>query len=134
MEIRYANKAELNIISQYDKHISKEELLKSLLDGRVIVLIDGNNLAGWIRYNLFWDNTPFLNMIFLQEAYRRKGLGQRLMNFWEKEMKAKDYNLLMTSTLSSENAQHFYRKLNYVDSGSLLLENETLEIIFTKKI
>lgn len=40
----------------------------------------------------------------------------------------------MTSTLSNENAQHFYRKLLYRDSGSLLLENEPLEIIFTKKL
>lgn len=40
----------------------------------------------------------------------------------------------MTFTLSNENAQHFYKKLGYIDSGSLLLENEALEIIFTKKI
>lgn len=49
-------------------------------------------------------------------------------------MKNKGYNLLMTSTLSNEQAQHIYRKLGYKDSGSLLLENEPLEIIFTKNI
>jgi len=40
----------------------------------------------------------------------------------------------MASYLSDETAQHFYRKLGYRDSGSLILENEALEIIFTKKI
>ena len=59
---------------------------------------------------------------------------QKLIDFWEREMKAKGYNLLMTSTLSNEQAQHFYRKLNYIDCGSLLLKNEALEIIFTKEI
>jgi ribosomal protein S18 acetylase RimI-like enzyme len=49
-------------------------------------------------------------------------------------MKKKGYEIVMTSTLSNEQAQHFYRKLGYKDSGSLLLENEPLEIIFTKII
>lgn len=40
----------------------------------------------------------------------------------------------MTSSLSNEEAQHFYRKLNYVDSGALLLPEEPLEIIFVKKL
>lgn len=40
----------------------------------------------------------------------------------------------MTSTQSDETAQHFYRKLGYVESGSLLFENEPLEIIFRKSL
>ncbi|MCS4464928.1 hypothetical protein JTT01_16190 [Clostridium botulinum] len=49
-------------------------------------------------------------------------------------MKSKGYELVMTSTLSNEQAQHFYRKLGYKDVGSLLLDDEPLEIIFTKSI
>lgn len=54
--------------------------------------------------------------------------------YWEKQMKTKGYDLVMTSSLSNEVAQHFYRKLNYVDSGALLFPEEPLEIIFMKKI
>ena len=54
--------------------------------------------------------------------------------YWEKQMKMKGYDLVMTSSLSNEAAQHFYRKLNYVDSGALLFPEEPLEIIFMKKI
>ena len=134
MEIKYANELELDRISRYDKYISKEELLKSILDNRVMIINANEKLCGWARYNLFWDNTPFLNMIVILDEYRNKGLGHKLMNFWEKEMKGKGHNLLMTSTLSNEQAQHFYRKLGYIDSGSVLLKNEALEIIFTKEI
>ena len=45
-----------------------------------------------------------------------------------------NYHLVMTSTISNENAQNFYRKLKYIDAGSLLLPNEPLEIIFIKNI
>jgi len=44
-------------------------------------------------------------------------------------------DLVLTSTLSNEQAQHFYRKLGYKDCGCLLLESEpSLEIILCKKL
>ena len=78
---------------------------------------------GWLRYNLFWDNTPFMNMLFLLDNYRGKGYGKQLVNTWKCNMKAIGYDIVRTSTLSNEQAQHFYRKLGYKDAGSLLLEN-----------
>lgn len=75
-----------------------------------------------------------MNMLYINANYRNKGIGKELVLFWENEMKKKGYKFLMTSTLSNEEAQHFYRKLGYKDSGSLLLPNEPLEIIFIKKL
>jgi ribosomal protein S18 acetylase RimI-like enzyme len=49
-------------------------------------------------------------------------------------MKQQGCALLMTSTLATEDAQHFYRKLGFKDAGCLLLDNEPLEIILTKSI
>lgn len=43
-----------------------------------------------------------------------------MVAYWEKQMKTKGYDLVMTSSLSNEAAQHFYHKLNYMDSGALL--------------
>lgn len=40
----------------------------------------------------------------------------------------------MTSTLSNEEAQLFYRKIGYKDIGSLIYELEPLEIILLKKL
>jgi ribosomal protein S18 acetylase RimI-like enzyme len=49
-------------------------------------------------------------------------------------MRQRGFTLVMTSTLSNERAQHFYRRLGYIDAGCLLLENEPLEIIMAKKL
>lgn len=49
-------------------------------------------------------------------------------------MKTKGYDLVTTSSLSNEAAQHFYRKLNYMDSSAILLPEEPLKIIFVKKL
>ena len=132
--IRYANENDIEIISKYDKHISKEELKNIIELQRVIVMFEDSNFIGWLRYNLFWDNTPFMNMLYLLDNERGKGKGSKLVAFWENEMKNKKYDFVLTSTQSNEEAQFFYRKLGYIDSGSLLLPNEPLEIILYKKI
>lgn len=132
--IRYANENDIEIISKYDKHICKEELANIIKLKRVIVMYEDDKFVGWLRYNLFWDNTPFMNMLYLLDNERGKGNGSRLVIFWENEMKQKNYEFVLTSTQSNEEAQFFYRKIGYVDSGALLLPNEPLEIILYKKL
>lgn len=134
MKIRCAGKSDLETLSTYDKHIRETELESVISLGRVIVAENSGTIVGWLRWNLFWDNTPFMNMLFLIEEYRKNGYGKAIVSYWEKMMRKEGYKLVMTSSLSNETAQHFYRKLNYVDSGALLLQGESLEIIFTKKI
>ncbi len=132
--IRYANLDDLNTIKVYDSHISEEELINAINLKRVLVMFENNKFLGWLRYNLFWDNIPFMNMLYFLEDERNKGNGSKMISFWEKEMKDKGYKFVMTSTLSNEQAQFFYRKHDYIDIGSLILPQEPLEIIFYKNI
>lgn len=132
--IRYGTLSDLDLLAEHDRHIAREELEALLLRKRVLVMFQRNQLAGWLRYNLFWDNTPFMNMLYILEGFRRQGLGGLLTDFWEAEMKAKGYAMVMTSSLSNEQGQLFYRKHGYIDCGSLLLPDEPLEIIFRKEI
>lgn len=134
MQIRVAQQKDVDFLLKYDKHVDKNELYSLVALGRILIAEDNYNSIGWLRWNLFWDNTPFVNMLFLLEEYRNIGHGKEIMVYWEKLMKESGYGLVMTSTLSNEQAQHFYRKLNYLDSGSLLLKGEPMEIIFTKEI
>jgi len=135
MKIEYGSESDFQFILDNDRHISKELIKNKLREKEIIIAKNQENqIIGWLRYGYFWDNIPFMNMIYLSEFYRNRGIGKELVMFWEREMKKKGYNMVMTSTLSNEKAQHFYRKLGYKDSGCLLLENETLEIIFTKRI
>lgn len=49
-------------------------------------------------------------------------------------MAGEGHTLAMTSTLSNEGAQHFYRKMGYTDIGGFLIHNEPLEILLIKTI
>ena len=132
--IRFAEVGDFEVISRYDRHISNEELRDSIEKNRVIVMVQNDGFIGWLRYNLFWDNTPFLNMLFILEEYRGRGCGSTLLEFWEREMTEKNYGMVMTSTLSNERGQFFYRKNGYSDCGALLLPGEAAEIFFMKKL
>ena len=59
MNIRFACEKDLCLIKEYDQHISREELQSIINQNRVIILEHDNEFIGWLRYNLFWDNTPF---------------------------------------------------------------------------
>lgn len=133
MYIVAATSRDYHFIEKRDHHLRKE-LIQRKIDAQEIYIMRnkaGDNI-GWLRYGYFWDNIPFMNMLWLDEPYRGKGFGAEVVTFWEAQMKQQGFKLVMTSTLSNEQAQHFYRKLGYKDAGGLLLENEPLEILLTK--
>ena len=77
--------------------------------------------VGLLRYNLFWDNTPFCTLLFIDWQEQHKGYGKQLLKHWEEDMKAQGYGMVLTSTQVDETAQHFYRKNGYKDCGSLVM-------------
>ncbi len=132
--IDYADISDLEALSVLDKHISCEELKRSVESRRVIFSKSGEKITGWLRYGMFWDNTPFMNMLYVREEFRGLGIGTALCDLWESGMRNAGYDLVLTSTLSNEQAQFFYRKRGYKDCGSLILPHEPLEIILMKDI
>ena len=135
MNIGYAQTDDLDLLAEFDSHVSREELADIISRQRVIVMEnDEGVMTGWLRYGLFWDNTPFMNLLYVKEEERGKGYGRQLVDFWEREMAAKGYSRLITSTQSDEQAQHFYRKLGYADCGEFILPGESPEIIMIKEI
>lgn len=73
-----------------------------------------------------------MNMLFILEKYRNKGFGKQLVLNWESKRKEEGANIVLTNTLSNEQAQNFYRKLGYLDIGGFIMPNEALEIILVK--
>lgn len=132
--IRYADKSDIEILKKLDKHICENELKNCIALNRVLLTLDNGKLIGWLRFGLFWDQIPFMNMLYFLEEYRGKGFGKQLVEYWENEMLKKGHKRVLASTLSNEQGQFFYRKLGYSDCGALLLQDEPLEIVFMKNL
>jgi len=134
MIFRPALLSDLALLSENDRHISANELENLIRLGRVSIAESDGNLIGWLRWNLFWDNTPFLNMLYLTEDFRGQGYGREMMQQWESARRLEGYDTVMTSTASDEYAQHFYQKLGYTSIGGFLPFGDPYELIFAKKI
>ena len=132
--IRYADIQDFTVLKEHDRHISESELKNVIRAKRVLVMYQENNFVGWLRFGLFWDSIPFMNMLYILDGYRGKGSGTELVSFWEKEMAEEGYGQVLTSTQSNEQAQFFYRKIGYTECGALLLPKEPLEMFFIKTL
>jgi GNAT superfamily N-acetyltransferase len=134
IKIRTANKNDIAVITEYDTHISADTLSRKITSGEIYVAYAGGTFVGWLRYNLFWDNTPFINMLFVLDGYRGVGIGRCLTLFWEEKMLSKGYRTIMTSTQQNETAQHFYTHLGYIATGGFVQSSGEYEIVFSKEI
>ena len=132
--IEYANQDDLPFLERNDSHLPVRALRDKVARREVLIARQDVLPVGWLRFGLFWDSIPFMNMLFLQESSRGQGIGRLLVLFWEEEMKQCGHRLVLTSTQADEDAQHFYRKLGYKDIGGFVLPNEPLEIILLKSL
>lgn len=121
-KIRYVQAGDKEFWYSLDRHLPEREFENKIRDKQGYILLMDDKAIGLLRYNLFWDNTPFCTMLLVDEKYQGKGCGKRLMEYWETDMKAQGYGMLLTSTQVDENAQHFYRKLGYKDCGGFVID------------
>ena len=75
-EIRYVQLEDRQFWYSLDKHLPEKEFEKKVRDKQGYVLVDNNKPIGILRYNLFWDNTPFCTMLFVDGNFQKKGYGK----------------------------------------------------------
>ena len=133
--IRLAGENDLAFLTAHDRHIGEQELARVVRLGRVVIATDAEGApVGWLRWGLFWDNTPFMNLLFVLPQARGRGVARALVARWEDDMRAQGYATVMTSTASDEDAQGLYRHLGYRAVGGFLPEGEPYELMFAKRL
>lgn len=138
INIRYAIMSDETFWFKLDKHLSKNEYANKVVLKQCYIIEVDNSCVGVLRYNLFWDIIPFLNLIYIDFDYHQKGIGTKAMLYWEDEMRKLEYKLVMTSTMVDESSQNFYRKLNYKECGCLIKNIEpfveSMEMFMMKQL
>ncbi len=133
--IRYATADDLEFLEHHDQHIAPDVLRERVAASKVYVVTDVTGaIVGWLRFGLFWDSIPFVNMLHLLEPHRQKGLGRQLVERWEEDMRGLGHRSVLTSTQVDEEGQHFYRSLGYADCGVLLLTEQPAELFMRKDL
>ena len=133
--VRLATQDDLDELTERDR-LPEAEVAAILGRGRILLAVDDDaeGFVGWLRWGLFWDEVPFMNRLHVDAPRRGAGVGRLLVSEWERGCGRDGHDTVMTSTLSAESAQHFYRRLGYTDAGCLFLPGESAEIFFIKHI
>ncbi len=134
LQIKYAEARDFQFLKDNDQHAKPMELVNLINLKRVLIAKKGSKIIGWLRWNLFWDNTPFLNLVFVDQHHRHQGVGTSLMKKWEELMQKENFARVMTTASNNKQVHHFYHKLGFQDSGSLLLPQTATATILRKEI
>ena len=76
IKIRFATSQDYDYLVHNDRHIKPEVVEKKIEDAEIIVVLDNAKNIGWLRFNYFWDEIPFMNMLWIEEDYEEKELEQ----------------------------------------------------------
>lgn len=68
MKFEYASEIDFKFILDNDRHFSKELIKTKLKNKEILIARDRDDkIIGWLRYSYFWDNIPFVNMLYNNE-------------------------------------------------------------------
>ena len=135
MTIRTAVPADLDGIRNYDRHIPAARLEECIRRRQVVVLEDNGKILGVLRWNLFWQSLPFLDLIFLDDALRGQGWGTEMMALWEINMAEQGFRHVLLSTQEDETSKFFYEKLGYTLCGDFLPpDQDARELMYRKEL
>ena len=132
--LRAANDHDIDFLRSLSHGVSDHALVAQIRDGRLRMAEHGGMPIGFLKFCVLWETLPFIEVLLIIEAERAKGYGSCAVRAWEDEMKHRGFDLVLTSTQADETAQHFWRKLGYVDCGSLTVRNQAAEIFMQHKL
>ena len=67
MEIRYVELKDKEEWYLLDRHLPDSGFEEKVRNKQGYVVVDEDKIVGVLRYNLFWDNTPFCTMLYVDE-------------------------------------------------------------------
>ena len=131
--INLSEEQECEIRYYLDEYNAKH--IKYRLDGvlRIGMEKDGKLIAGLIAYMSVYK-IVYVDTIFVDEKYRRKGYGRRLMQEMECQAKELGVNTIRLDTFNWQGTE-FYKALGYEAVGGYANKDDSFEeTFFVKRI
>ncbi|RQO75644.1 hypothetical protein DBR43_09920 [Pedobacter sp. KBW06] len=129
--IAYASLLDLVWLTGYDNQVTKMTLNRKIINSEIILASPKENSLRFLGLGFFW--TIFLLSI-LYLFSRNIAIGKAMVGFWGKETISSGFDKLFISAFSNERTQHFYPKIGCKDVDSVVLPEQTQEIILFKEL
>jgi len=135
ISLRQATDTDTGFLAEFDLAPPMASELNSAVDGgKMQVVMAGARLVGFLSSTSLWGKLPFLELFEICEAERGHGYGKAAVRAWEEQMRVRGFDLVLVSTHASGDAQHFWRKMGYVDCGALMVRSKPAEVFFQRAL
>ena len=132
--IDFAKKQDEHFLINNSK-LNSEGFNRKFEHHEILIAKINNQSVGYLVYDYLWHHIPFISFIWVDDKYRKIGIGGALLDYLEKFLITKGYNDLFSS--SEENAKEakaWHRHMDFKDCGSILeINNDNTGEIFFKK-
>lgn len=100
-----------------EKGSAAKAILEGLESGNLFIALANSLCVGfmWFIPNGAFHAFPYLHIISIKEAYRGKGIGERMINFYEKIVDSEKLFLVVADF--NPQAKRFYEKMGYRQVG-----------------
>lgn len=112
--IRCINDNDINYIIEKMKYFNVSYDIDNIRNhpfNKYLIYEESNKLIGFLEYALYYDRLE-LNYIYVNDEYRRRGIGGKLLEYLLNEYKNLD-NITLEVSEKNESAIKLYEKLNF---------------------
>lgn len=135
--VRFAGPEDLEWCVVEDDHVTEQIIRNKIVNDEIIIAeIDGRQI-GYIRIEYLWSIKPYIGVIFVEDDYRREGIGRKMLNFLANHLIKYGHDELYSSSQANEpEPQAWHRGNGFVECGIINGINEGAigEIFFRKSL
>jgi ribosomal protein S18 acetylase RimI-like enzyme len=103
-------------------------------DGTFIIAKDNDNVVGCVGLRKLDENICEMKRLFVNDKYKGKGIGKKLVEIIIEEAKYKNYRKIRLDTLKTmENALKIYYKNNFYEIEPYY-DNPNTDVVYIEKI
>jgi len=139
LSVRYATLDDWTFIAQMERNRRvTEEVLRAKIDLHDLVIAESDaGYVGYLRLDPLWSCEPFIGLIWVVEAQRRRGVGKALLRFIEDDARDAGWHAVYSSTNADEPPpQAWHRHVGFEECGFIAGHNPggVGEVFFRKSL
>ena len=135
--IRFARPSEVPLAHSFEYDVPLPRLKQMIHNKEIMFAFCRKKPVGYLRFQCFWMRIPYLALILIKPAYRKKGIGRSLLAFLERHLLALGFSKLLSSSTATEpGAQNWHRKVGFTEAGFIagINSHDIGEVFFIKNL
>ncbi|MEO1044633.1 MAG: GNAT family N-acetyltransferase [Pseudomonadota bacterium] len=105
-----------------DKWVDESWIGRCIRLGEYLIAERDHEPAGFVRWSWFWGKVPYMDMIRVEPALQRSGIGTLLLGHLQDIAVSQGAQIIMTSCESDEQEPlNWYRKQGFAPTGDIAI-------------